>query len=162
MFVQLFTTCDCVQVASWWGPRHRKGSTDTQGVNTDMRVALLAHVIESMQTQVRIAFHMEPYEGEWCIPGTILRFHKNAAPQCWLRGSVITAAIAAWAACRFIPNCMMHLQWLVPAYCPATPFACRLPGRTLLSVREDLEYLAKQYATSTALLKIDGKPVFYM
>ncbi|KAG2487884.1 hypothetical protein HYH03_013466 [Edaphochlamys debaryana] len=52
-----------VLVASWWGPPWRAGSHDTQLVNTDERVAQVVREIEAMDSPVRVAIHMEPYEG---------------------------------------------------------------------------------------------------
>ncbi|KAF6255048.1 hypothetical protein COO60DRAFT_1641836 [Scenedesmus sp. NREL 46B-D3] len=49
-------------VVSWWGPTWRTGSHDTQGVNTDGVLGLV--LAEAAQQQVlRVAIHMEPYEG---------------------------------------------------------------------------------------------------
>ncbi|KXZ56938.1 hypothetical protein GPECTOR_1g846 [Gonium pectorale] len=86
-----------VLVASWWGPRWRDGSHDTQLVNTDVRVEQVIRLIEATNSPVRVAFHLEPYE-----------------------------------------------------------------GRTKESVREDLEYLGGKYRDSPALLRYNGRPVYYV
>eukprot|EP00878_Enallax_costatus_P018118 GHUV01019063.1.p1 GENE.GHUV01019063.1~~GHUV01019063.1.p1 ORF type:complete len:407 (+),score=86.88 GHUV01019063.1:159-1379(+) len=49
-------------VVSWWGPEWRSGTHDTQGVNTDKVLQLVVHEVEQQQ-QLKIAFHLEPYEG---------------------------------------------------------------------------------------------------
>jgi glycoprotein endo-alpha-1,2-mannosidase len=36
------------------------------------------------------------------------------------------------------------------------------PGRTAATVREDVEYLVQQHGGSPALLRVDGKPVYYV
>lgn len=48
---------------SWWGPEWRQESHDTQGVSTDQ---VLPHVVAQVEQQqhLRIAFHLEPYQGE--------------------------------------------------------------------------------------------------
>lgn len=50
------------QVISWWGPSWREHTHDTQGVNTD---AVLGLVIKELEAQdaLKLAFHLEPYEG---------------------------------------------------------------------------------------------------
>ncbi|EFJ40560.1 hypothetical protein VOLCADRAFT_99671 [Volvox carteri f. nagariensis] len=52
-----------VLVASWWGPPWRQGSHDTQMVNTDSRLEMVIRELEESGSKVRIAFHLEPYEG---------------------------------------------------------------------------------------------------
>lgn len=69
-----------LQVISWWGPTWREGTHDTQGVNTDAVLGLVVRELEQ-QDSLKLAFHMEPYEGEtgdtphtsdiWAVP-TIL------------------------------------------------------------------------------------------
>lgn len=49
-------------VVSWWGPTWRAGSHDTQGVNTDQVLGLVLAEAEQQQ-QLKVAFHLEPYEG---------------------------------------------------------------------------------------------------
>jgi glycoprotein endo-alpha-1,2-mannosidase len=51
------------QVVSWWGPTWRDGSHDTQGVNTDRVLGLVLAEVEQQQ-ELKVAFHLEPYEGE--------------------------------------------------------------------------------------------------
>jgi len=60
------------QVASWWGPAWRNGTTDTQGVSTDAVVGLIVKELEWQPKRadgatMKLAFHLEPY------PGGILR-----------------------------------------------------------------------------------------
>jgi hypothetical protein len=55
------------QVVSWWGPAWREGTHDTQGVNTDAVLGLVVSELEQQQ-QVKLAFHMEPYQG---VRGTV-------------------------------------------------------------------------------------------
>jgi hypothetical protein len=50
------------QVISWWGPSWREGTHDTQGVNTDAVLGVVIRELEQ-QDKVKLAFHMEPYEG---------------------------------------------------------------------------------------------------
>ena len=52
-----------LQVVSWWGPTWRAGSHDTQGVNTDQVLGLVLAEAEQ-QEELKVAFHLEPYEGE--------------------------------------------------------------------------------------------------
>jgi glycoprotein endo-alpha-1,2-mannosidase len=51
-----------LQVISWWGPSWREGTHDTQGVNTDAVLGVVIRELEQ-QDKVKLAFHMEPYEG---------------------------------------------------------------------------------------------------
>lgn len=51
------------QVISWWGPSWREGTHDTQGVNTDAVLGVVVRELEQ-QDKLKLAFHMEPYEGE--------------------------------------------------------------------------------------------------
>lgn len=54
---------DCgLQVISWWGPSWREGTHDTQGVNTDAVLGLVLKELEQ-QDRLKLAFHLEPYEG---------------------------------------------------------------------------------------------------
>jgi glycoprotein endo-alpha-1,2-mannosidase len=55
--------CMTLQVVSWWGPTWRAGSHDTQGVNTDAVLGLVL-AEAAQQQQLKVAIHMEPYEGE--------------------------------------------------------------------------------------------------
>lgn len=58
----------CVlQVISWWGPTWREGTHDTQGVNTDAVLGTVLRELEQQDT-LKLAFHMEPYEGAWLQP----------------------------------------------------------------------------------------------
>lgn len=51
-------------VISWWGPSWREGTHDTQGVNTDAVLGVVVKELEQQQdTRVKLAFHLEPYEG---------------------------------------------------------------------------------------------------
>jgi glycoprotein endo-alpha-1,2-mannosidase len=50
------------QVISWWGPSWREGTHDTQGVNTDAVLGIVLRELEQ-QDQLKLAFHLEPYEG---------------------------------------------------------------------------------------------------
>ncbi|GIL86818.1 hypothetical protein Vretimale_15613 [Volvox reticuliferus] len=86
-----------VLVASWWGPSWRKGSHDTQLVNTDKRLEQVIREIEETGSPVRVAFHLEPYE-----------------------------------------------------------------GRNKENVYEDLAYLTEKYMGSQALLRVNGRPVYYV
>ncbi|KAG2448209.1 hypothetical protein HYH02_006794 [Chlamydomonas schloesseri] len=52
-----------ILVASWWGPGWRQGSHDTQMINTDDRIEQVIKEIEATSSPVRVAFHLEPYEG---------------------------------------------------------------------------------------------------
>jgi len=54
-----------LQVISWWGPSWREGTHDTQGVNTDAVLGLVIRELEQQQgsSAVKLAFHLEPYEG---------------------------------------------------------------------------------------------------
>lgn len=53
-----------LQVISWWGPSWREGTHDTQGINTDAVLGLVVKELEQQQgTGVKLAFHLEPYEG---------------------------------------------------------------------------------------------------
>jgi hypothetical protein len=54
--------CMTLQVVSWWGPTWRAGSHDTQGVNTDAVLGLVL-AEAAQQQQLKVAIHMEPYEG---------------------------------------------------------------------------------------------------
>ena len=51
-----------VVVLSWWGRREVEGTTDTQGVSTDIKVGTIIKVIESIPN-MQFSFHMEPYPG---------------------------------------------------------------------------------------------------
>jgi len=51
-----------VVVLSWWGRREVEGTTDTQGVSTDITVGTIIKVIESIPN-MQFSFHMEPYPG---------------------------------------------------------------------------------------------------
>jgi len=48
-----------VAVVSWWGRPGTNG--DSQGVSTDERIAAVLTAAEL--TKVKVAFHLEPYEG---------------------------------------------------------------------------------------------------
>ena len=50
-----------VIVLSWWGQASKKGTSDTQGVQTDNRIAGVLKAAE--RTGVLIAWHLEPYPG---------------------------------------------------------------------------------------------------
>ncbi|KAG2442442.1 hypothetical protein HXX76_002528 [Chlamydomonas incerta] len=52
-----------ILVASWWGPGWRQGSHDTQLINTDDRIEQVIREIDATSSPVRVAFHLEPYEG---------------------------------------------------------------------------------------------------
>ncbi|GFR40729.1 hypothetical protein Agub_g1338 [Astrephomene gubernaculifera] len=86
-----------VLVASWWGPSWRQGSHDTQRINTDDRIAKVIREIEVTGSPVRVAFHLEPYE-----------------------------------------------------------------GRTKETVHADLSYLSSRYGQSSAVLRINGRPAYYV
>ena len=54
----------CVlQVISWWGPTWREGTHDTQGVNTDAVLGVVLRELEQQGSRIKLAFHLEPYEG---------------------------------------------------------------------------------------------------
>lgn len=50
-----------VAVLSWWGQAARDGTHDTQGVQTDLVINQV--VAAAASSQVKIAFHLEPYPG---------------------------------------------------------------------------------------------------
>ena len=52
---------DPVVVLSWWGQASREGTSDTQGVQTDHRVA--AALAAAARAKVSVAWHLEPYPG---------------------------------------------------------------------------------------------------
>lgn len=83
-------------VASWWGPNFRKGTSDTQGVSTDVAILDLIAAAEEVP-DISVAFHLEPY-----------------------------------------------------------------PGRSAHTVLEDIQYLRTRTGNSSALLRICGRPVFYV
>lgn len=51
----------CVAVLSWWGQADRKGTSDTQGVQTDKIIHLAVRAAE--RNGMKISFHLEPYQG---------------------------------------------------------------------------------------------------
>lgn len=65
----------CPQVVSWWGPTWRTGSHDTQGVNTDEVVGTIIRELErdssAGQDGMKLAFHLEPYEGAAAAAATL-------------------------------------------------------------------------------------------
>jgi hypothetical protein len=82
--------CWCMlQVVSWWGPTWREGSHDTQGVNTD-KVLGLVLAEAAQQQQLKVAFHMEPYEGT-CTLRVLRRGHSRRRHLL-----VLTALCAVW------------------------------------------------------------------
>mmetsp|Transcript_24147 Transcript_24147/g.75781 ORF Transcript_24147/g.75781 Transcript_24147/m.75781 type:complete len:401 (+) Transcript_24147:1161-2363(+) len=50
-----------VLVLSWWGPAHREGTADTQGVQTDHVLPVVMRTAE--EAGALVAFHLEPYPG---------------------------------------------------------------------------------------------------
>lgn len=54
------------------------------------------------------------------------------------------------------PGQPAHSHAHLHATCPA------LAGRTVEAVHADLQHLMEQYGSSPALLRIDGRPVYYM
>lgn len=67
------------QVVSWWGPAWRSGTHDTQGVNTDKVLLTVMQEVEKQQ-HLKVAFHLEPYEGRsgLCLCGPA---HKAVEPD---------------------------------------------------------------------------------
>lgn len=79
-----------MQVISWWGVPWREGTHDTQGVNTDAVLGLVIKELER-QDKLKLAFHLEPYEGETPTlrrPGVAAN-HQPAAAQrrCCISGT---------------------------------------------------------------------------
>lgn len=63
-FDEIYKTGASVIVASWSGIASNPLATDTQGVNTDKAVELLLQMAEEYITHdIKICFHLEPYEG---------------------------------------------------------------------------------------------------
>ena len=52
-----------VLAVSWWGQASKQGSTDNQGVSTDLAAALLLRLADETAGAVSVCFHLEPYPG---------------------------------------------------------------------------------------------------
>lgn len=129
-----------VFVVSWWGRPDVEGTADSQGINTDLAMALILAAAER-------SWNDEEGEGKE-EKGEVEEKTEGGATN---EGDNDGAAAAAKKKKRVGGG--MHIAFHLEPY----------PGRTAASVRDDVAYLAKNYGASRALLRgTRGRPVYFV
>jgi hypothetical protein len=162
-------------VLSWWGPSWRDGSTDTQGVSTDAALGVVLQEVEA-HPLMKVALHMEPYPGGQaaaggCAPGAAAGRSGPPRRPRQPPGERSPADAAALAAPPALLPALPRAQLSPPQPSPVTrplspclPVTCPLlpAGRSADSFREDVMYLVGRHSSSGALLRLGGRPLYYV
>lgn len=123
-------------------------------MSTDERLPLLLRVAE--ESQVAVAFHLEPYPGE-CIEGN----SRCLRSTCLLRASHPSSTLPALPSFVLAAPASWHYAYIAPPLVLLLLLPLRA-GRSAHTVREDLLYLMRAAGASPALLRIRGRPLYYV